>query len=233
MVSMTIFALGAASFMARAASMPLVFGMRMSIRTTSGSASRACATASAPSLACPTSSMSGSSLRTISSPRRKSAWSSAISTRIGSGAFPLSRAPVGAPDPSLTLPPPDGPAAYDRWPGYRPLRPAPGRSTWRSCHQTLTDPWRAAQIRHAVPGHAAGRRPSAAPPSHGPLHQPHHPVVVTAAAVHHAEQIAVAVVEQIEIVPDELHLQQGLVDRHGGRVVQLLPDHQGAVALHL
>ena len=34
MVSITILALGAASFIARAASMPLVFGIRMSIRTT-------------------------------------------------------------------------------------------------------------------------------------------------------------------------------------------------------
>ena len=73
MVSITILALGAASFIARAASMPLVFGMRMSIRTTSGRDSPARATASAPSLAWPTSSMSGSEPRTISSPRRKSA----------------------------------------------------------------------------------------------------------------------------------------------------------------
>ena len=73
MVRITILALGADSFIARAASMPLVFGMRMSMRTTSGRNSPARATASAPSLAWPTSSMSGSSARTISSPRRKSA----------------------------------------------------------------------------------------------------------------------------------------------------------------
>jgi hypothetical protein len=73
MVSMTILALGAPSFIARAASIPLVFGMRMSIRTTSGRDSPARTTASAPSLACPTSSMSDSESSTISRPRRKSA----------------------------------------------------------------------------------------------------------------------------------------------------------------
>jgi hypothetical protein len=73
MVSMTIFALGDTSFIARQASIPLLLGIRMSIRTTSGSASPAFSTASAPSLASPTSSMSGSSVRTISSPRRNNA----------------------------------------------------------------------------------------------------------------------------------------------------------------
>jgi hypothetical protein len=72
-VSMTIFVLGAASFMARHASMPLLLGIRMSMSTTSGSDSAAFSRASAPSLAWPTSSMSSSSSRTISSPRRNNA----------------------------------------------------------------------------------------------------------------------------------------------------------------
>ena len=72
-VSMTIFELGATSFIARHASMPLLLGIRMSIRTTSGSDSPAFSTASVPSLASPTSSMSSSAARTISSPRRNSA----------------------------------------------------------------------------------------------------------------------------------------------------------------
>ena len=124
MVSMTIRALGAASFMARAASMPLVLGMRMSISTTSGRTSPARATASAPSLAWPTSSMSGSSTRTISRPRRKSAWSSAISTRIGSEDFPLGCSPPGSPEPSLTLSPP----TYDQPAGDGLAQPVPD---WR------------------------------------------------------------------------------------------------------
>ena len=73
MVSMTILALGATSFIARQASMPLLRGILMSISTTSGSDSPAFSTASDPSLACPTSSMSSSSSRTISRPRRNSA----------------------------------------------------------------------------------------------------------------------------------------------------------------
>src|SRR5580692_1939028 len=81
---MTILADGATSFICRAASMPVIFGIRMSISTTSGSTSPASCTASAPSEAWPTSSMPASSLRTISRPRRKKGWSSAISTRIGS-----------------------------------------------------------------------------------------------------------------------------------------------------
>ncbi len=70
---MTIFALGAASFIARQASIPLLRGMRMSISTTSGSDSAAFSTASVPSLAWPTSSISPSSSSTISRPRRNKA----------------------------------------------------------------------------------------------------------------------------------------------------------------
>ena len=70
---MTILALGTTSLSARHASIPLLRGIRMSISTTSGSDSPAFSTASAPSLACPTSSMSGSESSTISSPRRNSA----------------------------------------------------------------------------------------------------------------------------------------------------------------
>ncbi len=70
---MTILALGDSSFIARQASIPLLRGIRISMSTTSGSAWPAFSTASAPSLASPTSSMPASSASTICNPRRKSA----------------------------------------------------------------------------------------------------------------------------------------------------------------
>src|SRR4051812_16508280 len=54
----------------------------MSMRATSGLSARICSTASCPSTASPTTSMSGSASRIILKPARTSAWSSAISTRI-------------------------------------------------------------------------------------------------------------------------------------------------------
>src|SRR6516165_4802396 len=65
------------------------------------------------------------------------------------------------------------------------------------------------------------------------LDQPDDPVFVAATAVDHAEPVAFAVVEQVEVVTYEFHLQQGLVDRHRPGRVHLLAQHQGAVALHL
>ena len=58
-------------------------GMRTSMRTTSAARRRARATASTPSAASPTISMSGSASRIVRSPRRTTAWSSASRTRIG------------------------------------------------------------------------------------------------------------------------------------------------------
>src|SRR5437762_13554206 len=39
-----------------------------------------------------------------------------------------------------------------------------------------------------------------------------HPVVVAAAAVDDAKAVTLAVMEQVEVVADEFHLEQGLVD---------------------
>src|SRR5690348_17787974 len=51
------------------------------------------------------------------------------------------------------------------------------------------------------------------------LYQADHPVVVATAAVDDAEAVTIAVMEQVEVVADELHLEQGLVDGHrAGRV---------------
>src|SRR3990170_738031 len=76
--------------------MPERFGIRTSIRITSGISSWAFATTSTPSDASPTSSRSASWSRTIWSPRRNSAWSSQTRTRsfsVCSAAFSLMPAP--------------------------------------------------------------------------------------------------------------------------------------------
>src|SRR4051794_1123159 len=59
-------------------------GIRMSIRTTSGSRSRAIRTASSPRVASPTTCMSGSESMSARKPPRTRAWSSATTTRITS-----------------------------------------------------------------------------------------------------------------------------------------------------
>src|SRR6201995_390868 len=229
MVSMTILALGAASFMARAASMPLTFGIRMSMSTMSGRASPARVTASAPSLAWPTSSRSGSSSRTDASPRRNSAWSSAIRTRIGSGALPLGCSPSGAPEPSLTLFPP----TYVGQPGTGCSSPSPAQPARRSFPWVF--PSQAIVRKSGAPRVSGGADPQRyrVRSLRGVFHQSNHPVVITPPPVDHAELVTVPVVEQEEIVPHQFHLQQRLVDGHGVGVVQLLPHHHRAVALHL
>src|SRR5215472_1961113 len=65
------------------------------------------------------------------------------------------------------------------------------------------------------------------------LYQADHPIVVATAAVDDAEAVTIAVVEQVKVVTDELHLEQGLVDRHRAGRVHLLAQDQRAVALHL
>src|SRR6266567_3434447 len=69
--------------MRRVASRPSIPGMRMSMSTTSGSSRTAVSTASALSLASPTTSMSSSPLRMDRNPARTREWSSTTSTRIG------------------------------------------------------------------------------------------------------------------------------------------------------
>src|SRR5215212_1003677 len=78
---MRIFTCGSMSRICAVASMPDRRGIRTSIKTTSGIRSCAFSTASWPSLASPTSSRSSSLPRTISRPRRNSAWSSTTITR--------------------------------------------------------------------------------------------------------------------------------------------------------
>lgn len=68
----------------------------------------------------------------------------------------------------------------------------------------------------------------------GSVHQPDHAVVEAAAAVHHARPAVVRIAEQIEVVPDELHRGQGLVDRHRlGRVLLFPHDASGSAAVVL
>src|SRR5215213_2786813 len=81
---MMIRAVGAASLIATHASIPERFGIRTSIKITSGTAVAASSVAAMPSPASPTTSMSSSTPRSMVRPRRKSSWSSTTATRIGS-----------------------------------------------------------------------------------------------------------------------------------------------------
>src|ERR1700728_696458 len=81
------------------------------------------------------------------------------------------------------------------------------------------------QAARSVPGPGVGRDLL--------LDQPDHPVVVAATTIDDAEAVAVAVMEEVEVVTDEFQRQQGLVDGHRPGGVYLLAHHQRAVALHL
>src|SRR5881398_961840 len=101
---------GTRSRSASIASTPSSFGITRSINTTAGRSRSASSTASAPSAASPTISIPSCSSRKLRRPSRRTAWSSAISTRIGSDievhrrAFALHRADREAPaDPLCTL----------------------------------------------------------------------------------------------------------------------------------
>src|ERR1022692_3065075 len=65
------------------------------------------------------------------------------------------------------------------------------------------------------------------------LDQPDDPVLIAVPTVDNARHVLPDVVEQVEIVTDKFHLQQGLVDRDRLWVVELLPDHERPVAIHL
>src|SRR5712691_4846271 len=65
------------------------------------------------------------------------------------------------------------------------------------------------------------------------LDQADHPVVVATTAVDDAEAVALAVMEQVEVVTHEFHLKQRLVDGHRPGRVHLLAQDQRAVTLHL
>src|SRR5271165_1286669 len=65
------------------------------------------------------------------------------------------------------------------------------------------------------------------------LDQADHPVVVATTTVDDAEAVALTVMEQVEVVTYEFHLEQGLVDGHRPGRVHLLAQDQRTVALHL
>src|SRR5580692_4882052 len=81
------------------------------------------------------------------------------------------------------------------------------------------------QAARSVPGPGIGRDLL--------LDQPDHPVVVAATTIDDAEAVAVAVMEEVEVVTDEFQRQQGLVDGHRLGGVYLFAHYQRAVALHL
>ena len=87
----------------RVASRPSISGMRMSMSTTSGRSRPTSATASAPSAASPTTSMSSAEPSSTTKPLRTSAWSSATATRI------TRRLLVGQPATTRKPPPGFGP----------------------------------------------------------------------------------------------------------------------------
>src|SRR5215831_20343524 len=58
-------------------------------------------------------------------------------------------------------------------------------------------------------------------------------VLIAVTAVDDARVTAGIVPEQVEVVPDQLHLQQGLVDAHWVGRVEFLPHHDRPVPLHL
>src|ERR1700734_2349713 len=152
--------------------------------------------------------MSGSSTSTISRPRRNSAWSSAISTRIGSERKP-------------GLGPSAGTVA--RSPSALTSLPPSGFGTNVTLRLWLTRSHDASPGRHR-PGPAIVQLL---------LDQPDYTVVVAATAIDHAEPVAFAVVEKVKVMPDKLHLQQCLVDGHRLGRVFLLPDHERSLAFHL
>src|SRR5262249_10983615 len=65
------------------------------------------------------------------------------------------------------------------------------------------------------------------------LHEADDAVVVPATAVDNAELPALAVVVGEEVVADQLHLEQRLIDGHRVGCVELLPDDERAFAFHL
>src|SRR5574341_461049 len=81
-VSTRILMRGFSFLIASVASSPPSPGIATSMRTTSGLRRRHCSTASRPSAASPTTSMSGESLRSARIPSLRIAWSSAMRTRI-------------------------------------------------------------------------------------------------------------------------------------------------------
>ena len=122
--------------------MPFMPGMRTSIKITSGSSSRAWASAWPPSAASPATARSGSASSSIRRPSRTRSWSSAIRTLITTGRAPAGRRPAAA-----------GRARRTR-------RPAAAR---RPAHRRIPPPARAS--RPARARRLGPRRPDFAVPS--------------------------------------------------------------------
>src|SRR3954465_284291 len=260
---MMILALGATSLMEVHASIPPRFGIRTSIRTMSGSRSAALSTASAPSPASPTTWMSSSAASTISSPRRKRAWSSTTRTRIGSlRGEPASvlmlttpspaSSPCSGPKLSAIVPPPEGcgccAIANPRqrptgWAGVAMIScPDDSEVTERYAKGSHAGAPGGAQ---ALQGHrlschpegSATRRVSGRgrvrPGDHRVRAQVDDAVVVGVPPVDDTRFLGLGVDEQIEVMPDQLHLVERLVEGHRGGDVGLLADHEGAFTLDL
>src|SRR5437764_619795 len=192
---MMILTLGTASLIAVHASIPPRLGIRTSMRTMSGVVSTTFCTASAPSSASPTTSMSGSCSSTISRPRRNKAWSSTTRTRIGS---PLTGAGGGAASGiSVT----SSPSVAGLLPlGYPGL----------FAHDVTLDAF--GPVKDDNPSGRAVPR----------MDQSDDPVVIAPAPVDDARRPAFGIDEQVEVVPDQFHLEQRLVERHRRGDVVLL-----------
>src|SRR6476660_4320771 len=208
MVSMTMRLDGTDSLMARQASIPVCLGIRTSMRTTSGSSSSARRSASTPSPASPTTSIPSSACSTISRPRRNTTWPPATRTLTGAG-WPLGSTLVTAPErasrsglPPLSKPPMSGIIARRRpWLGSAGRRPDRGG---RLPVGGSESPLRGGQCLGVVDlqvDHAVGPAP---PP------------------VDDARLAGVGVVEEVEVVADELHLVERVLERHRRTGVDLL-----------
>ncbi len=200
------------------------------MRMTSGSSSSARRKASMPSPASPTTSIPGSAWSTISRPRRKSTWSSATRTRIGSAASSTSAWEVCPAPTSAVLPPTCGacgprPQIPHAHAGHH-CTPAESRHRARIARDAA---FGSGQAGAAPPGPLAGR----------PLRRARPAILGTGAsdrvdlevddavgppatAVDDAGLPRVRVVEEVEVVADELHLVERVLQRHGSAGVDLL-----------
>jgi hypothetical protein len=83
------------------------------------------------------------------------------------------------------------------------------------------------------PGTSAHGRIAPPAADRGGFEQPNDAVLIAVPTVYDARHIFIDVMEQVEVVTDEFHLEQSLVDRDRDRMVELLPHYKRTVALHL
>ncbi len=223
---MRIFVDGATALICAQASIPERRGIHTSMRTTSGSSS---------------------STRSTPRPRRRPPHDvevvldgqdhlqSPAEQRVVVHDDDPDRLAHGAPSPVRAGPDAGGPLPGRRsWHG-RHRAPPPGYGEWRPVTESVGQ--RMAAATTAVSAASEAARPFAAPsaePSCGRLLdvEVDDAVVPARAPVHHARRPAGGVDEQVEVVPDELHLVEGLVQGHRDRVVPLLADDDGRGVLH-